>query len=466
MNSSVAIDINPRGAPQNNRSEHPVEHAWVAIGAFVFMTIAGMSGATKFMNYLFPASSFLLSLFLYHRHPIFFQSFAWWLVFLSPLVRRIVDYKSSFTDPSPILLAPLLTMIVILPSFIKCFPKAHIYGTVPFAISASAVAYGLVMGCLNHVPVNKLILGSIGWIYPILYGFFVVINWRRYPEYQKNFEQVLIWGILLMGLYGIYQYFFLPEWDRLWIINSNFNAAGTPSPRDIRVWSTLNSGEPFAAFMAAGLILTLDSRGFVFKGSILAGYITFLLTLVRSAWLGWVSGIFILFAASKPRFQMKLISWTVILTGLILPISIATSFLEVIQAKFNTLSNLEDDVSANARQSAYADIDSALGNFLGDGISQINMDSSIFSLLGELGWIGGIPYLLGLFGLFFTCWKISIKSTNNFSRLTLAAAVTCIVRIPLNSTFVGVSGLVLWGSLAFCIAGAKYDLSRSKINII
>jgi hypothetical protein len=462
MNSSVAIDTDPRGAPQNDRSEYPVGHAWVAIGAFVFMTIVGIFGAAKFLNYLFPAASFLLSLFLFHRYPLLFHAFAWWLVLLSPLVRRIIDYKSSFTDPSPILLAPLLAMLVILPSFIKCFPKAHIYGTIPFAISASSVVYGLVMGYLNHVPINKLVLGSIGWIYPILYGFFVVINWRRYPEYQRNLEKVLMWGILIMGAYGIYQYFFLPEWDRLWLINANFNTAGNPAPRDIRVWSTLNSGEPFAAFMAAGLILISDSRSPIFKSSILAGYITFLLALVRSAWLGWISGMFALFAISKLKYQAKLISSAIILTSLILPIAIATSFLEVIQTKFSTFSNLEDDASANVRQSAYAENTSTLYNFLGDGISQLNMDSSIFNLLGELGWVGGIPYLLGLFGLLVACWKISIKSTDNFSRLTVAAAITCIVRIPVNSTFVGVSGLMLWGSLAFCVAGAKYSFSRSR----
>jgi hypothetical protein len=430
---------------------------WIAIGGFILLTMAGTFGAAKIMNFLYPASAFAVSLFLYHRYPLLFHSFVWWLFFLTPLVRRIVDYRSSFVNPSPILLAPVLAMVVILPSFIKYFPRSGWDGTLPFAISGTAVGYGFLMGCINHVPINQLILGSLSWLSPILYGFFIFINWRRYPKYQKNFERTLLWGILVMGIYGIYQYLVLPEWDRLWMVNTELFTAGTPAPRGMRVWSTMNSGEPFSAVMGAGLILILNGRGPLFVSSSVAGYIAFLLTLIRSGWLGWAAGIFVLFTTSRPKFQFRLILSAVTLTSLVIPIALSNNFLDSISARISTFSDLENDVSANSRQSMYSEVDSALGNFLGGGIADLRLDSSIFSLLSELGWVGGIPYLFGLFGLLVTCLKTPKQLMNSSSNLMCAAAVTCLVRVPVNNALTTSSGMILWGCLAFFLAGSKYS---------
>jgi hypothetical protein len=438
-------------------NKYPDGHAWIAISAFIFMTLVGTFGAAKFMNYLYPASSLILLLFLYHRHPIFFHSFCWWLVFLSPLVRRLVDYKSSFTNPSPILIAPSLLVVIILPSFLKQFPSFKLRDAVPYGMAAFGICYGFIMGYLYHIPIQKLLLGTLGWLSPIFYGFYVFINWRCYPEYQKNLEKTMRWGILLMSIYGIFQYLHLPEWDRSWLINSELNVAGNAATGEIRVWSTMNSGEPFAAVLAAGLIMILGGKGFWPLSASIAGYITFLLALVRSAWLGWLGGILCLFLISKPRFQGRLIFSALTLATLITPLVAGGVFGDSITTRLSTFSNLENDNSVNDRQHAYAGIDAALTNFLGGGIQDLRMDSSIFSLLGELGWVGGIPYILGLGGLVYVCWLGASKlNASNESKLMLAAAVTCLVRIPVNGTFTGIGGMLLWGSLSFCLAGSKY----------
>jgi hypothetical protein len=466
MNSSVAIDTNPREAPKGSWDEHPVGHAWVAVGAFVFMTIVGTLGAAKFMNYVYPASSLVILLFLYHRYPLFFHSFVWWLIFLSPLVRRLVDYRSSFTNPSPILIAPSLLGIIILPSFLKQLPSLKLRDAVPYGIAAFGVCYGLVMGYLYDIPIQKLLLGTLGWISPIFYGFYIFINWRRYPEYQKNLEQTMRWGILLMSIYGIFQYLNLPEWDRSWMINSEMNVAGNATTGEIRVWSTMNSGEPFSAILAAGLIMTLGGKGIVPLSASIAGYITFLLALIRSAWLGWLGGMLCLFLISKPRFQGRLIFVTLTLVSLIVPLVASGVFGDSIGIRLSTFSDLENDASASGRQVAYSELDTAITNFLGGGIQDLRLDSSIFSLLGELGWVGGIPYILGLGGLVYACWlSASEPNASSKSKLMLAAAVTCLVRIPVNTTLTGIGGMLLWGSLSFSIASSKYiQHQRTQIN--
>ncbi len=455
MNSPALSKNHMAGSP--GKGERKVNMGWLAIDAFILMTIVGTFAAAKFMNYLYPASSLILLLFLYYRYPFLFHSFIWWLIFLSPLVRRLVDYKSSYTNPSPILIAPSLLGLIILPTFLKQIPSLKIHDAIPYGMAAFGVCYGFAIGCAYNIPVQKLLLGTLGWLSPILYGFYIFINWRRYPEYQKNLERTMQWGILIMSIYGIFQYLNLPEWDRSWLTNSEINVAGDAVTGEIRVWSTMNSGEPFSAVLAAGLIMTLGGKGFLPLSSSVAGYITFLLALIRSAWLGWIGGIFCLFIISKPKFQRRLIFLAFTLTSLITPLVASGMFGDSISTRLLTFSDLENDNSLNDRQGAYSELDAALTNFLGGGIQDLRMDSSIFSLLGELGWVGGIPYVLGLGGLVYACWLSASKpNASNESKLMLAAAVTCLVRIPVNGTLTGIGGMLLWGSISFSMANSKY----------
>jgi hypothetical protein len=468
MHSSVETTISSIGS---SRIEEPrINMGWWAIGIFILITIGGMFGAARIMNYFYPASAFALMLFLYHRYPLLFNSFTWWLYFLSPLVRRIVDYKSIYTNPSPILLAPVMASIVILPSFIKILPRVILQDTFPFAISAAAVAYGCTMGYLNNVPTNTLILGTLGWSSPILYGFFIYTNWRHYPEYRKNIEKTMTFGILVMGGYGIFQYLTLPDWDRLWLMNSEMNSIGKPFPREFRVWSTMNSGEPFAAVMASGLILVLGGGGILTASSSVLGYVTFLLTLVRSGWLGWAGGMVFLLSTAKPQFKRKLLIMAGLVAAIVLPLLAAYSFEEVIGTRLSTFSDLENDSSASGRASSYADLDDALGNFLGGGIRDLRVDSSIFSLLGELGLVGGIPYSFGLLMLIIVSWKNLRYCLDDSSKIMMAATIASIIRIPVNSTLTGISGQLLWGCLAFTLAGSKYSrchaMKKSSSSII
>jgi hypothetical protein len=464
MNSSVAMDTDSMGASPSDRSEHPIAHAWVAIGAFVFITIAGMFGAARLMNYLYPASAFILMLFLYHRYPLLFHGLVWWLYFLTPFIRRVVDYKTSFTDPSPILLAPVLSGVVILPGFLKNFPKAILQDAFPFAISALAVAYGACMGYLNDVATNKLILAVLAWISPILYGFYIYMNWRRYADFRRNFEKNMLWGVLVMGVYGIWQYFTLPEWDRLWLINTGITAAGNPFPQEFRVWSTMNSGEPFSAVMATALILNFNARGSIAIASSVSGYIALLLTLVRSAWLGWLGGIILLFSVSNSIFQRKIITMAVAIVTILLPLVLTSSFAESLSTRFSTLSDLENDNSASGRLSSYGILDELFSNILGRGINGTSMDSSLLSLVSELGPLGAVPYAFGLLVLIIIAWKSSRKFSGESSKLMLAATFTCVVRLPVNNALTGISGLLLWGCLSFAVAGAKYSQYHAMKN--
>ena len=59
------------------------------------------------------------------------------------------------------------------------------------------------------------------WVYPLLIGFHIMVNARDYPEYRDVLLSTFMWGMLVMGLYGVVQYFVMPQWDVLWMIGSD-----------------------------------------------------------------------------------------------------------------------------------------------------------------------------------------------------------------------------------------------------
>ena len=160
------------------------------------------------------------------------------------LFRRVADWKSGFTEPSTILLAPyLVTLIAVITLWQKLF-KIHRQSSLPFILALVAVTYGFLVGLINE-PVGTVVIGVLDWLTPIVFGFHLFVNWRNYPSYRQNIQRVFVWGVLIMGVYGIIQYLVAPEWDLLWRKNAEFTSSGPIDSTEIRVWSTMASPRPF-----------------------------------------------------------------------------------------------------------------------------------------------------------------------------------------------------------------------------
>jgi hypothetical protein len=435
--------------------------AWIAILVFILLTILGMFVGGGILNLAFPAMSLAVGGFLYFRHPILYISFTWWLWFLTPLVRRLVDYRSGYTNASPLLLAPYLVTAVTLVTVLQYLPQAYRRIDLSFIFPIAGVFYGFLIGMINHSFPLVVIREFLDWLTPLTFGFHLWVNWRNFPSYYQNIQRTFVWGILVMGIYGIFQFIALPEWDRLWVFNSNMiGATGTPSESGggIRVWSTMTSGEPFAAFMAGGLLLLFTRPGALPLGASVAGYLALLLSTVRSAWIGWFAGLLILGSSLEAKHKKRLIVMALVIAGLVIPLATTGIFSEKITERFDTLSNLSEDGSAQIRQQAFvALIDKALTNFLGDGIGEGWLDSAFFALIFNLGWIGTICYVSGLFVLVLRIFQIPENSSDPFLGNARAIVVSCLLRIPVNGTAIsGSGGLLLWGFLALALASHKY----------
>ena len=467
--------MNPRQILPNNTSPKSFlfslqpRAAWVAILALSFLTVVLIfAGAGKILNFAFPVMSLSVGTFLYFRYPILYNGFTWWIWFLVALIRRLADYHSSYTEPSPMLLAPFLVTGLTIITVFKHLPKAYRHEGFPFILPLVGVFYGFAVGLINMHPftVTKSLLG---WLIPLTYGFHLFVNWRNFPRYYQNIQRTFVWGILIMGIYGIIQFLAIPEWDRLWLDNSEmFSAAGRADDSGgTRVWSTMHSGEPFAAFMAGGLLMLFNKQGLLSVCTSGVGHIAFLLSTVRSAWIGWFVGLLTLASSLKAKYQMRLVITIVVMAMLVVPLVTMEQFSEKLGDRFTSLSHLEEDGSVQARQQRFQNsIDSALTNFVGDGIGIPNLDSALLSMLISLGWFGTICYVSGLLMLIFRLFQFSDNSPNLFLGTARAIVMTCLVRIPVNSTaIVGVGGMLLWGFLGLAIASQKYYQHQRVVEI-
>ncbi len=447
--------------------------AWTAILGFIFCSVLLiLAGAGKILNLAFPLGAFLVAVFLYFRAPILYLGFTWWICFLSPLVRRLADYKSGFTEPSPILLAPFLVVLVTLVTLYQHLPKAHRQGGLPFILCFASIFFGICLGVVQTSPV-AVITSGLKWLTPVLFSFHLFINWRNYPSYRQNIQRVFLWGVLVMGVYGVFQYLVAPEWDRFWHINSGMASIGIPEPLGIRVWSTMNSPGPFAFFMMAGLLTLINQTGVLSISASVFGYLAFLLSLLRTAWLGWFGGLVILFSSLKSKHQIRLIIIFMVMAMLLVPLISMESFSENITSRVDTLSSLEDDGSGQARLGSYdrffsnpliALIGTGIGNKEVTAALQIG-DSGIISIFLALGWFGGSFYLSGMLKLIFELWQFSHRSLDQFVNIACSIAMTILFMLPLAVPHVDIMGICLWGFLGVGLAGRKYYQNQRAIQI-
>jgi hypothetical protein len=430
----------------------------------LFTALCILVGAGSFLNVAFPVGALVVGAFLYFRYPVLYIGFTWWIWFLTAFVRRLADYRSSYTEPSPLLLAPYLVTALTLVTVFQHLPKARREGGLPFILPLVGVSYGFLIGLINNPPF-EVTRGFLDWLTPLTFGFHLIINWRNFPNYYQNIQRTLAWGILVMGVYGIYQYVVAPEWDRLWLINSGMTTSQgspVPLPFGIRVFSTMNSQEPFAAVMAAGLLLLFNKSGVLNLFASGAGYLAFLLSLVRSAWIGWLAGLLTLGSSLKSKNQMRLVITISIMALIIFPLTTLEPFSTTINQRVQTLTNVQEDGSYKERTEFLGIAsDQAFTNLLGSGINAQFYDSALLGSFLNLGWLGSICYFSGMLSFIVKLFQNSENNSNLFRGTARAIVMSCLIRIPVNGTSIlGVGGLLLWGFLALNVASQKYYLDQ------
>ncbi len=471
---SLTPDYLPASPPHPKLVQPSSLEGWLVIGLFVAMTIvlliAGAIGA-KLLSIAFPLGTFVVAWFLYFRYPTLYIGFVWWIIFLVSFVRRIADFRLGvFTEPSPILLAPYLAILVSANTLYLNLPKVKEKGTLPFVLALSSVMYAYGIALLYPgITLVKATLTLLIWITPILWGFYCYINWQRYPEYSKVTRRVFIWGALIMGLYGIYQYVIAPDWDILWLLGSGMDSSsGKPVPYGLRVWSTLNSFGVYADVIATALLILPSCSSPLVVPAAIAGGLSFLFTSVRTGWISWFIGF--LFTASflKTKQKIRLLVGLLIISLVMIPVVSIEPFSTNISKRFNSLSDLENDNSARTRHMIYQDFFKyKIYNVLGDGLGVHEIaDSGPMALIVDLGWIGAIAYVGGLL----LCIIRLFQKLKDYSDLFIQSCCGVLIKSSVfflaSRVTAGTPGVLIWGMLGIAMAGQKYIQYSQTHNLI
>ena len=445
--------------------------AWIPILGFAIISLLCLAANLgTVLNLFFPAGALLIAVFLHWRYPLMYVSFAWWIWFLSAWVRRLADYYGAgWTNPSPILLAPLLVTLVSGLSFSKCLQKPSL--GLPFLLCAVSVCYGTLVGFIFNSP-QAAILDLLGWIGPIFFGFYLFSQWRDYPRYRKTTQRTFFWGLVAMGGYGIVQYLIAPPWDQHWMTNAfiyeGLQTVGNPEPLGIRVFSTINAPQPFGSLMMAGLLLVLTMSGSrqFFGGGL--GAIAVMLSLARSAWLSLIAGLMVFVPSLKQSLQIRLIGSLLVLLLALVPVIQVEPFASTILPRIQGLTNASDDISARERAEGYQRLlGQALTSVTGRGMGFVledgsigSRDSGVLSLWFNLGWLGVLPYLMGLSLLFFSLFSAATSQFDLFASAARAIAAGTFAQVGFNVVTTGQFAMVLWAFLGIGMAARQHYVSQ------
>lgn len=415
---------------------------------------------------LYPTLALVTAVVLLWRRPVRYIAFMWWVWFLTPEVRRLVDYHVGHTEASVVMLAPFLVTGVALVGIVfnlHNVPRAY---RIPLAFVGFSLLYAYVLGIINNGLVTPT-FDLLNWSTPIISGVYLLAHREHADDFRRVTQQTFMWGLLVMGVYGVIQFFYLPPWDAAWMENANIVSIGYPEPQKLRVFSTLNSAAPFASVLMAGLLLIFDRGGFARLPGAVAGFTAFALSAVRSAWGGWVVG-FVFIAASLPlRSRLRLLGTSILMILIVVPALTAGPIGELLSRRLATFTDLGNDTSFNERLAFYADVtELTAGNPMGQGLGSTgvasainnrnaelqNLDSGIIAVIYVFGILGTLYYVGGAAALFGMVLRTGLRSRELSEAVYVGIMVGTLSQLPLGNVLTGVTGMVLWFFSCLCLA--------------
>ncbi len=466
---NIALSSNEFEAPE---VPQPAGYKLQVYGALlVIVTIPALcilGNQAGLLRMVFPPLSVAVGAFLLWRSKPLYVGLVFWLWFVTPFLSRMADFQAGWTQASPVELAPYVTAGIAgipLLADLRCLGSRR---TLPFICALSAILYGLAMG-LAYLPLFNVLRALLNWLVPVIFGLFIYQNRQLYPEFRHVIEKSFLYGVLIIGAYGIYQFFFLPDWDRLWMLNVELNSFGEVDPMKARAFSTMNAPAIFAATVACGLLLLFNMKGKLRLLAAACGFGGLILTLSRASWLSLAAGgVYLLFRLGM-RERIRMAFGGLACAVFLIAVAQVPGVNGIIIERMGTFAKPGQDISFSARVEGH---ESALRRLaqepFGEGIGSTDTlhntegddaiigphDSTLLELLYSLGWIGTFIYLLGLGSLGVQLFRVG--RTDPFALAAQAILIGFLAQCLLNSVLLGVLGFMVWTFAAMNLAAAEY----------
>jgi hypothetical protein len=425
----------------------------------VFAALSGLAlltPASRFLVYAFPAGSMLLSFYLLRKDKGAYVGFVCWLYILTPFVRRVVDYRTGSPEQT-LMLAPFLASLVCLIALLPRWAEVLNGRSAPMIYVLGAIFYGGITTLLQ-MRISEFVSGMSLWLAPLLFGMFLYLERRNVKELYAGFERALMGGTLVAGLYGIAQYFSPPSWDSLWMEVNHLISIGPAVPMNVRVFSTMNAPQVLGAFLVVGILVAFQSASRWKFVAIPAGVLSLGLSMSRSAWLAMVVGVAYLCLRLPSRERTKLIFVAASCAFVLVALTQIPAVHDLFAARFDTLTDVKHDESANDRAETYAAVAQSLSRSpfgLGIGVegqgnasvADAEHDSTIVNMLLSLGVLGSLVFTFGMVTLFA---RIVLTGSNGGAAgLTAlqAAVVALAAEAALNNVLTGPVAFLTWSAI-------------------
>jgi O-antigen ligase len=464
-------------------------------GALVAMVHVG----ARAVEYGFPVAAVVASVWMLRKgRRAAYIEFVLWLWLLEPEVRRIVDFHSTYHTLNPIMVSAPLAGLVGLVLSRRQRNLAYRDTLMLFGLMAIAIAYGFAVGLLHGLTKGST-ADLLQYGGPVALGFVVLSSEIDRDQLRANIRNVAVWGCLIVGVYGLVQFFLLPHWDSFWMIQSGVSTDGRPFPLQVRVFSTLDTAGPLGEALVALILLAVAER----RGNatlrivaVSAAVLTLGLSQVRAAWISLAVAVVLLLVARRIRLGRMVMGLGI---ALALLLAVGGPILATVGGRFtNTVSAGTSDTSFTARvtfQTAIAP--SALRDLTGNGFGSsgtstklansgtggavssapgylnkiavsptdqalvANFDSGLLEILFTFGSVAGLSILGVVIWVTIRCWKRA-KRQDRFYAYAAAALVGLVVSLIFTNTLKSADGAWTWMLVGLVGRAALPASSRSE----
>ena len=450
--------------------------AWSAVAALtLYVTIALAGGGGRTLTVTYPLGCLLVALFAYVRSPATYVGFVFWSWLLTPFLRRVFDLRFGYHPASLLLVGPVLATAVA--GFTLLRRAQGLRGTtyVPFLLALFALLYAYTVGLIQQ-PAVAATYDLLNWGAPLLFGFHIALEWRRFPRWRSVFTNIALWGMMVTAAYGLYQFIDPPAWDRVWVYNAEMYSVGLPVPFLIRVFSTMNAPASFAVFLIFAVLIGLPAPQRWKFLALALGLTMLLLTKTRSAWAAFLVGALVLQLRQPLRTLPR--QWIALAVVLLLAAPAITHprVLKAVSGRAASFSRLEEDRSYRERkQITHYAVQQLERDPAGQGLGQIGsagkltangrkgsvtaLDSGVLEVFSVMGWMGGALFTLAIVGLLIPITGERRERRDAVTNGAAAAVVALLAASFFGNVFNGVAGVMFWSAVGLATAGRTYALA-------
>ncbi len=369
----TALAVLPRrrvGAGTPARQQAGLALAYLLLVAVVCaMSLAGL-GTVARPFYMLAGLGF--AGFTMRRSPWLYLTATLWFWLVTAFVRRFIEWRAGFNATDVILATPNLMMLFMLKDILTAPGLLARRELGPALAVAAAISYGI---CVSFFQ-GDVVPGAVAaadWLAPLFYYFFIAAHSDEAESLEPHLRAFLP---LIMGVtvpYGFFQYFYMPDWDAQWLINSALKTSGAPAPMEVRVFGMTNSPVFLALWTGTCVLLAPLLRSKVLNALVPAAALLLVLTLVRAAYGSVTVGLLAAAVLGRGQAFKPLLLGAAVLVTILASLAIVSPIVAShVTARLDSLQNLGTDDSALARQKLYAETPDLIDSHpLGIGIGAI-----------------------------------------------------------------------------------------------